>query len=107
MIEIQNIDRIDKGSLLMKCDVYIKPWRLVLKEVKVFQKGVQRWIGMPSREVLGSDGIRKYHELIDFDSDSVKKRFREQILKKVQEVLETDPEVGIADPIQETEEMPF
>ncbi len=83
MIEVQNINPINKGTLLATCDVHIKPWKLTLHEVKIFEKGAQRWIGMPSKEFINDQNERKYVELITFDGDSVKNRFRSQIMSAI------------------------
>ena len=39
MIEVQNINAVNKGSLLATCDVHIVPWKLTFHEVKIFEKG--------------------------------------------------------------------
>lgn len=107
MIEVENIEKIDKGALLAMCDVHIKPWKLTLCEVKIFQKGQNMFLGMPSRSFTNDAGDTKYVELIKFDSDSVKKRFQSQILKAVEEYLEKNPNMEPEPIIVEDEAAPF
>ena len=107
MIEIQNIERVDKGSLLAKCDVYVKPWHLILREVKVFQKGDRRWVGMPAKEGMGHDGVKIYSELVEFDSDGVKKRFRSLIMDAVDAYIEKNPSMTPEPIFGQQDEMPF
>lgn len=107
MIEISNIMEVRKGSLLATCDVYIQPWDLELCEVKIFEKGQNRWLGMPSREFTNPAGEKKYVELINFKKESTKTRFRAQILAAVDKFLEQNPDLTPKDVITEGEELPF
>jgi hypothetical protein len=107
MIEIQNVQEVKKGSLLATCDVYIRPWHLFMHEVKIFQKGNNRWLGLPAREVSNEVGEKKYVELITFDSDAVKTRFRNQIMKHIEDHLEKNPDLTPQDLIKEFDEVPF
>ncbi len=107
MIEISNVQAVNKGSLLAKCDVYIAPWDLELCEVKVFEKGANRWLGMPSREFNNQLGEKKYIELITFRKEATKNRFRSQILEAIDKFLETNPEMTSPDAIKENEQLPF
>lgn len=106
MIEVKNINPINKGSLLATCDVYIKPWKLTLHEVKIFEKGVNRWLSMPSREFVNPEGEKKYIELMSWDNEAIKNRFRAQILDAVMKFLTGNPELKVEDVIKE-EELPF
>lgn len=107
MIEISNIQAVNKGSLLAKCDVYIAPWDMELCEVKVFEKGANRWLGMPSREFTNQLGEKKYIELINFRKENTKTRFRAQILEAIDKYLETNPDMAPSDVIKENEHLPF
>lgn len=105
MIEVSNIKQINKGTLLASCDVRIAPWKMTLKEVKIFEKGTQRWIGLPSREYLENDE-KKYIELISFDNNDIKTRFRDQIMKEINLFLQRNPEMKPDDVIQDGD-LPF
>ena len=107
MIEVQNINAINKGTLLATCDVHISPWHLTLHEVKIFVKGSNRWLGMPSKEYTNDMGEKKYTELVTFDNDAVKNRFRTQIMEAVDKYLVSNPEMKPVDVIKENDELPF
>lgn len=107
MLEVQNINAVRKGSLLATCDVKIAPWKMTMHEVKVFEKGANRWIGMPSREFVNDAGEKKYIELLSFDSDSVKNRFRDQIMGAIDQFLASNPDMQPEDVIKEDDYMPF
>lgn len=107
MLEIQNINAIHKGSLLATCDVHIAPWHVTLNEVKIFEKGAQRWLGMPSREYDGGDGNKKYVELITFDNDGVKNRFKQQVMAAVDKYLASNPDLTPEEAIKASDEIPF
>lgn len=107
MIEILNINAINKGNLLASCDVHIVPWKLTLHEVKIFEKGANRWITMPSKQFTNDQGEIKYTELISFDGEAVKNRFRSQIMGAVDQFLALNPDMKPEDVIKETDEAPF
>lgn len=107
MIEIQNINAVHKGTLLAKCDVHIVPWKLTLHDVTIFEKGANRWVGMPSREYTTPEGEKKYIEMITFDSDGVKKRFRDQIMGAVDQYLQSNPDMKPEDVITSQDDIPF
>ena len=107
MIEVQNINAVNKGSLLATCDVHIIPWKLTLHEIKIFEKGANRWIAMPAREFFNEMGEKKYMELVTFDNDGVKNRFRNQIMGAIDKYLAGNPEMVPENLIKEDEELPF
>lgn len=106
MIEVKNINALNKGSLLATCDVHIIPWKLTLHNVKIFEKGVNRWITMPANEYINEAGEKRYIELITFDSEGVKNRFRSQIMEVIDQFLKNNPEMKTEDVIKD-EETPF
>ena len=107
MIEVQNIFPVRKGSLLATCDVHIIPWKLTLHEVKIFEKGENRWIGMPAR-LNSNDGVeKKYVELVTFDSEGAKNAFRSQIMGAIDKYLLTNPDMKVEDVIKEDDSLPF
>lgn len=106
MIEIQNVEAVNKGAFLAKCDVYIKPWHMILKEVKIFEKGTYRFVGLPARKWETDEGD-KWVELVQFDSDAVKKRFCHQVKEAVEAYLEKNPNMEPEPVIEENEDLPF
>lgn len=107
MLEVQNINAVNKGTLLAVCDVKIIPWKLTLKEIKIFEKGANRWIGMPSREFINDLGEKKYIELIEFENEGVKSRFRSQIMGAIDKFLANNPDMKPEDVIKEDDSIPF
>ncbi len=107
MLEVQNINAVNKGTLLATCDVHIIPWKMTLHEIKIFEKGTNRWVGMPSKEFTNDQGEKKYTELLTFDSDAVKNRFRAQIMGAIDKYLAQNPEMKPEDVVKEDDELPF
>ncbi len=105
-IQISNIEKVEKNNLLATCDVHIAPWKTTLHNVTIFQKGTQRWIGMPSRK-WEKDGEEKYQELITFTDEGMKKRFRTQIMQAVDKFLASNPNMTPEPAIRDDEEIPF
>lgn len=106
MILIENVVPKNKGSLLAICDVHIVPWKLTMKDVKIFQKGVQKWLGMPSSEFTNRDGEKKYKELVVFDNPAIAGKFRDQVMTAVDSYLADNPDMETPDVIT-NEEIPF
>ena len=107
MIEVQNINAVNKNSLLATCDVHIVPWKMTLHEVKIFEKGANRWLGLPAKEFTNNMGEKKYTELVTFDNEAVKNRFRSQIMGAIDKYLSENPDMKPEDAIKENDEMPF
>jgi DNA-binding cell septation regulator SpoVG len=107
MLEVQNINAINKGILLATCDVHIIPWKLTLHDIKIFEKGANRWIGMPAKEFTNDLGEKKYTDLITFDNDGIKNRFRNQIMGAIDKYLAFYPDMKPDNVINEDEDMPF
>lgn len=108
MLEVLNIEAVNKGSLLCKCDVRIIPWQMTLRGICVFEKGQNRWITLPSKEFDDNmTGAKKYVEMIPFDTDSVKQRFRNQIMGAIDKYLKENPEMKGKDVIQESDGLPW
>ncbi len=107
MLEVQNIVPINKGSLLAMCDVHIVPWKITLNEIKIFEKGANRWIGMPSREYVNDTNEKKYIELITFDNEGVKNRFRSQIMGAIDKFLAENPDMKPEDVVKDGLDLPF
>lgn len=107
MIEVQNINAVNKGSLLATCDVHIVPWKLTLHDIKIFEKGANRWIGMPAKEFTTDMGEKKYTDLVTFDNDGVKNRFRNQIMGAIDKYLASNPDMVPEPVITDNEDLPF
>ena len=107
MISIENIRPINKGSLLASCDVHILPWKMTIHEVKIFEKGANRWVSLPAKEVVNASGEKKYVDMISFDNETVKNRFRDQITESVEKYLASNPDMKPDDVIAESEDYPF
>lgn len=107
MLTVSNIQPINKGSVICKCDVHIAPWKMTLKEVMVFQKGAQRWINLPSKQYTNESGETKYTEVIAFDNDAIKTSFRNQITSAIDAYLEQNPEMKVEDAIKPDDTFPF
>ncbi len=107
MIEIYNINPVQKGTLLATCDVYIQPWDMELSEIKIFQKGTNRWIGMPAKEFVNDLGEKKFIELVNFRKVGTKNRFRSQIMGAVDKFLSENPNMTPPDVIKADDECPF
>ncbi len=80
---------------------------MTLHEIKIFEKGANRWIGMPAREFTNDMGEKKYMDLVTFDSDAVKNRFRNQIMGAIDKYLEGNPDMKPEDVVKEDDEFPF
>lgn len=106
MIEVTNINPVQKGSLLATCSVRIIPWKLTMHDVKIFEKGSNRWIGMPAKEFTNELGEKRYTELMTFDCEAVKNRFRSQIMGAIDKFLSANPDMKPEDVITD-EEIPF
>lgn len=107
MIEIQNVERVNKGSLLAKCDVLIVPWNQILCDVKIFEKGPQRWIKMPCKEYTDSMGEKKYKELVRFKTPEISNKFRDAVVEAINNYLENNPEIEPAALFKEDDNIPF
>ena len=108
VIEVQNIKRLDKGSLLAVCNVRIVPWKTTFRDVKIFQKGANRWIALPSREIVNPTTNEKYYfEMITFDTEEIKNRFRDQITAAIDEFLEKNSDMKPEDVIKFDDDLPF
>lgn len=107
MIEVQNINAVNKGTLLATCDVHIIPWKLTFHDVKIFEKGANRWINLPCKEFTNDMGEKKYTEMISFDNEGVKNRFRNQIMGAIDKYLAKNPDMVPEALINEDEELPF
>jgi hypothetical protein len=108
MLEIDNVKQINKGALVAVLNVRIVEWKITLYEIKVFQKGENRWLGMPCKEVITQAGEKKYFELVQFDrDDDVKTRFRDEVLAAFDKYSDCGTNVKTASPIKSADDVPF
>jgi hypothetical protein len=72
----------------------------------VVQKGANRWVNLPSRK-YEANGETKYQKLMEFDDAATEKRFRDQIMKAVDEYTERNGDLVPEDVIRENQSFPF
>lgn len=107
MLEVLNINPVHKGSLIATCSVRIVPWKITLHDIKIFEKGANRWIGLPAKEFTNDSGEKKYTELVTFDHDAIKNSFRNQIMGAIDKFLASNPDLKVEDAIKEDDTLPF
>ena len=107
MIEVTNIRPINKGNILASVSVAIHPWKLTIHRIMVMQQGLNRWINMPGNKFETSTGETKWEEHLEFMDSSVKARFRDQIMKVIDEYIERNGDLIPEDIIKENEPLPF
>ena len=105
MIEVIGVNPINKGDILATVSVAIKPWKLKIHEVMVIQKGANRWVNLPQRR-YEVNGETKYAKLLEFDDQSVEKRFRDQIMASVDDYIMRNGDLIPEDVVKE-EPFPF
>lgn len=106
MIEITSVNPINKGDILASVSVYIKPWKMKIHEIMVFQKGVNRWVSLPSRK-YEANGETKYIKQLEFDDAGIEKRFRDQILAAVDAYVMRTGDLVPENVVKEDEPFPF
>lgn len=78
------------GAFIASCEVRVPAWKMTIREIKVFEKGNQKWVGLPSREYLNKEGEKKYSDTIVFDTEEDKNAFRNSIAKAISAYLDKD-----------------
>lgn len=106
MIEVISVNPINKGDMVASVSVHIKPWKQKIHEIMVWQKGINRWISLPTRK-YETQGETKYAKLIEFDDAAADKRFRDQILQAVEAYIERNGDLVPEDVIKDDQEFPF
>lgn len=106
MIEVISVNPVNKGEMLASVSVYIRPWKMKIHEITVMQKGMNRWVNLPSRK-YESNGETKYAKQLEFDDSSVEKRFRDQIMAAVDEYIMRNGDLVPEDVVKESEPFPF
>jgi len=62
---------------------------------------------MPAREFVNEMGEKKYIELMEFDNEGVKNRFRSQIMGAIDKFLSENPDMKPEDVVKEDDSLPF
>lgn len=91
-MKIQNVKRIDKGVLILKCDVEFEEWGLTIRECVVMNGKNGMWVSLPSR-TYEQNGEKKYYNLIIFTKEK-KKAFDEAVLHRLKDELSLDNNVN-------------
>ena len=107
MIDIFNINPINKGDILASCSVHIKPWKQKIHKVMIFQKGQNRWVSLPREKYETRDGEVKYNDLIEFDDAGATKRFRDQVMQAVDAYIMRNGDLVPEDVVKDNEPFPF
>lgn len=63
------------------------PSGLRIRECSLHERDGNRWVGLPSKPWIKSDGSTGYTPLIDFVSDDIRKNFQWQALAALDEFL--------------------
>lgn len=85
MIEILNFELLNKGSLIARFNVKMHKWGgLLIKECCLFEVGEKKWVNLPCRQ-YESEGKKKYFSYLGYESQEMDRKFKETILKAVEE----------------------
>lgn len=107
MFEISNVKPINKGSMVLSCNVRVVAWGVTINNVVVMQKGTSRWVSLPSREVTSNTGERKFYDILTFDSSSDRETFKDHLLKAIDAEKPSSEEVKIVTSGKSTVSIPF
>jgi hypothetical protein len=108
MIEILKLEMINKGSLIARFNVKMHKWGgFVIRDCTLFDSAGKTWVTFPSKQ-YEADGKKKYFPYVAFENHETDKKFREVILKEVNDYLE---KMKISKPASQSnnneEELPF
>lgn len=103
-IKVSNFSEKHKGHWILSCDIEILPWKMILKEIKYFEKGEMSWIALPSRS--WKEGEEWYtKELVSFTDNETKEKFRKAVCDAIKEAVKDGiPKESL---FKEDEEIPF
>lgn len=90
-IKVENVKMQNRGSYLCSFDVEIVPWKLILKDVRMFKKGEQSWLKMPSQSWKDGEET-KFKQLVWFTDPESMRRFQESVCAEADQVLSTMPQ---------------
>jgi DNA-binding cell septation regulator SpoVG len=106
MIEVIAVHPVNKGDILATVSVHIKPWKLKIHEILVMQKGVNRWVNLPSKK-YESNGETKYLKYMEFEDTATEKRFRDQISRVIDDYIMRNGDLVPENVVKENEPFPF
>jgi hypothetical protein len=86
-IEARNFKSLRKGETLQGFVELHLPSGLILHDVTVHERAGKRWVGLPARSYVGSDGVAHWQRLVEFSSKEAHARFQKAALSAVDELL--------------------
>lgn len=90
-MKILNYQTLDKGTLKASFDVNIPGWSMTIYGCKLFIKGNQKWIALPTKGVKNATGSFDYVPIIEFEKE-VMNRFKNAVLKELEKEANTSQE---------------
>jgi hypothetical protein len=84
--KISNPCKVDKNILIGSVDLEL-PSGLKINGVMLHEKAGQRWLGLPSKEWITKEGLKRYLPVIEFVLPDVKERFQTEVLALVEDAL--------------------
>lgn len=95
MIEILKFEHLNKGALVARFTCKMMKWGgLNIRECTLFNNGTKRWINLPSRQYEDSEGKKKYYPFIAFEERNLDEKFKETIMKAVDEYMAKNVQVS-------------
>lgn len=79
-VRITKFNKYEHGHLLGFADIEIAAWGVYIRGCKVFRKGENEWVTLPSRE-YEDNGETKYQSLVGFKEKGVYDRFKKALDK--------------------------
>ena len=67
------------------------PSGMILHHLMLHESGETRWVGLPSREWMDSQGVKQFAKLIEFRDRATADKFRDAVLAALDRHLETLP----------------
>jgi hypothetical protein len=85
-ITISNARKISKGALIGFFDVTL-PSGMRLKSCTLLEKDGKRWIGLPTKEFVKSDGSKGYQPLVEIPDRGDRDKFTALVLPLAERAL--------------------
>ena len=83
MIEIQNLEMMNKGSLIAKFNAKInRMGGLIIRECTLWEVNGRKWMNFPCRS-YESEGKKKYFPYLGYEDKGVEDKFKEKIMEAV------------------------
>ena len=87
---VKNLRKHSQGSLIAFFDLVVPKWgNFYIKGVKLFQKGSQKWISLPSN-CVEKDGEKVYYPINGFEDKEILKKFELLVLDAVNPLMAED-----------------